>query len=340
MTRPPTRTRSLLALLAAALLPACSASVSGPVDGARALAHVRRMVEFGPRPPGSAAIEQTRQWMEAEIRKLGLEPRRMAFRAPGEPQIGEFVNLWTEIPGQDPANGPILALAAHYCSKLTEGHANPAHNFRFVGAIDGAGASCVLLELARHLKERKTVPNVWLIWFDGEESLEFEWNDKRALFGSRHFAAAMQADKQRFPKGLAQRMKAFVLLDLIGDKDLKIDRDLWSNGDLQKVFLEAAKRMGEERRMFAWESKITDDHIPFQKLGVPVINLIDFFWRDPNSRKDPAQVPASVRDLQAWWHTPEDTVDKMSAASLALAGNLVWTALPGIEARFFPAAAR
>ena len=292
---------------------------AGPVKGELALKHAREILAFGPRPPGSPAIRNVAEYIGQRIRSLGLEPKTDRWTDPAE-KI-EFENVWVEIPGRGPADGPVLLLAAHYDSKLCQGHTDdPAHNFEFVGALDSAGACGLLLELARVLKKRENAPNIWIAWFDGEESIPFVWDPEpektRALFGSKRFAEKHAA-----------RIKAMVLFDLIGAADMKIDRDLKSNPDLLQIFAKAAETLGESDRVFRFESPMTDDHIPFQDRSVKVIDLIDYTHRDPNHPKHD--------DYAQWWHSPADTADKLSADSLALAGNLLWVALPAIEAKFF-----
>lgn len=333
----------LTALMLAAALPLASCSSdTGPVDGTRAYAHVEKFVSFGPRPPGSPARDTAAKYISDELRSYGLTPRDQKWSEKvevyGKTAEYAFHNVWTEVPGRDPQNGPVLLLAAHYDTKLTGNHADETHNFDFVGAIDGGGASGVLLELARALSQRETplVPNVWLAWFDGEECLEWNWKDEKSLFGSRYFAETMSKDKTLFPDGLAQRMKVMVLMDLIGDTQQKIDKDTRSMGKLLDIFLATAEEMGETDRMFEYESPMTDDHVPFKNRGVAVIDLIDFRWRTPAEWARVAQgVPGPATEYTAWWHTPLDTMDNVSADSLAFVGNLVWNALPRIEREFY-----
>ncbi len=293
------------------------------------MAHVQKILDYGPRPPGSSALMKAGAYIKGELKKLGLEPRTMPFTDDKAPGI-TFRNIWVEIPGTDPAVdpalGPILLLGSHYDSKLCQDHKDPKHNFHFVGAIDGGGSSGLLLEMARHLKDRPSKCNIWLVWFDGEESLDFEWNEERALFGSKEFVKQMSGDKERFPKGLSKRLKALVLLDLIGDKNQKIDYDKASYTGLLNIFKEAGAEMGEGKRLFKYKSNLNDDHIPFKKFGVKVIDLIDIIYRGPEQ---------TIPEYQTWWHTKDDTIDKMSADSLQFVGNLVWVALPKIEAAFF-----
>lgn len=308
---------------------------TGPIDGDKAMAHVNFLYKYGPRPAGSRELTQAADYIQSKLKELGLAPQVQRWRE--EAHKLDLQNIWVQIDGEDPQAGPILVIGAHYDTKNCQGHPNPAHNFRFVGAIDGTGGPAVLLELARHLKERQNVPNIWLVWFDGEENVEFEWtDDNKALFGSRHFVKTMAADKTRFPKDLQQRLKAMVLLDLVGDKNPKVDRDTNSNSDLLTIFGDAGKRMGEAARMFQTTSPIKDDHIAFVNYGIPAINLIDFHFRIPPERGRPNErPPASDPRYEQWWHTDRDTPDRMSAFSLKFFGDLVYLALPEVEKLFY-----
>ncbi len=331
---------ALIILLTALSSCGGSGDGDGPIDGARAKAHTQKLVDFGPRPAGSKNLSSAALYIKGQLKALGLTPNEQRFTAPtGKDQKGKpikFQNIWAQIPGEDPENGPIIMLCSHYDTKLCEGHANGDHNFPFVGAIDGSGSSGLLLELGRVLTERNKDPkgkaNIWLVWFDGEESLPFDWSDDHALFGSTHFAKTMAADKKLFPKGMSRRIQAFVLMDLVGDTHQKLDRDGNSAKSLQDMFGKAAKEMGESERMYKYSSSFKDDHIPFTHYGLRVIDLIDFQYRVPASRG--AGEPKDVKHLAAWWHTREDTMDHVSADSLAFVGNLVWTTIPKIEAKY------
>lgn len=314
-----------LALLSAALV-SCGGS-SGPVDGNAAMAHVEKLVGFGPRPAGSDALGRTADYICAELGKLGLKPNRQEWTHDKEKIL--LRNLWVQIDGPDPVNGPILCIGAHYDTKLADGKEG-REEFNFVGAIDGGGGPAVLLELARVLvKERKPSVNVWLYFIDGEESIHWHWDDKRALLGSRHFVKAMNEDKALFPNGLKSRLKAFVNIDLIGDKDIKFDRDGNSHKGLQELFAKAAADMGEGGRMYRYSSSFGDDHQSFSAYGIPSVLLIDFQYRVPKELGGQPSPPGT--DYAAWWHTPEDTIDKMSPEALAFTGNLLMQALPALE---------
>lgn len=317
----------------AVLLTACGRTSFGPVSGERAREHTAKILSFGPRQPGSEGIRKVAGYIEEQLRAVdpALKLERQRFTRPDIAPGIEFENLWVEIPGQDP-NGDILAIGAHYDSKIT----HPGEqDFEFLGALDAAASCGVLIELARHLHEKRPIgPTVWLIWIDGEESLEWDWNDDKALIGSNHFVDAMHADKERFPKGFSDRLKVFVLLDLLGDEELKIDKDTKSNPRLLDLFEATAKELGVGEIMYAYQSPMKDDHIPFKRRGVRVIDLIDFAFRAPN---DPTRQrnPADAERYYPWWHTPDDELARVSARSLDIVGNLVWTALPRIETEFY-----
>lgn len=337
----PHGSRLLLALagIPALLLSSCGGS-SGPIDGGQAMAHVRAMVAFGPRPFGSEALAKTADYLAGEVKKLGLEMKR--HEVLHEKEKKTIRNLYLQIDGDDPGNGPILMFGAHYDTKLAEGHADAAHNIPFVGAIDGGGGPAVLLELARVLKQRTPKPkcNIWLYWIDAEESIDWTWNDERALLGSKAFCKMLSETK------VLPRVKAFVLIDLIGSKDYKIDKDGNSDKKLQEVFDRAAAAMGEADRVGRFPSDveiqqmkayarqqgkpeawgITDDHNTFRGFGVPSVLLIDFERRIPGRQ----QVNPTT-DFQQWWHTSEDNLDAMDPDALAFTGNLLLQALPELE---------
>jgi Zn-dependent M28 family amino/carboxypeptidase len=321
-----------LALAAAALLTAACGGSSGPVDGGKAYGHLQAFVGFGPRPFGSDALGRTADYIGGELQKLGVAMKRHEVVHDKEKKT--IRNLYAQIDGEDPQNGPILLIGAHYDTKLAEGHADAKCNFPFVGAIDGGGGPAVLIEVARALKARPQPPkcNVWLYWIDAEESIDWTWNDERALLGSKAFCAMLSKEK------LLSRVKAFVLIDLVGSKDWKIDRDGNSDTKLLDVFGAAAKAMGEDKRMYEFPSPADiqayrsrginwgtkDDHEVFKNYGVPSVLLIDFARRMPAEPKDPR--------FEQWWHTADDDLGAVDADALAFTGNLLLKALPDLEA--------
>jgi len=186
-------------------------------------------------------------------------------------------------------------LAGHYDTKLFK-------QFRFVGANDGGSSAGLLLELARRLATRPRDYTYWLVWFDGEEARE-QWTDRDSLYGSRRLATELARDK-RLPR-------AMILVDMIGDRDLAIRREAHSAAWLTDIIWEAAARLGYSRHFLRETIPVEDDHVPFLRQGVPATLLIDFDFPP--------------------WHTPDDTLDKISADSLAVVGQVLLESLPSIE---------
>ena len=130
------------------------------------------------------------------------------------------------------------------------------------------------------------------------------------------------------------RIKTFVLIDLIGDQNIKIDKDGKSNPELQQIFAQTAKALDLTDRVYKYESAATDDHEVFRDFGVPAVLLIDFTHRIGEQRwleMNPGTKAPDAEGYAQWWHTKEDTVDKMSPEALAFTGNLVWAALVDLE---------
>jgi Zn-dependent M28 family amino/carboxypeptidase len=181
------------------------------------------------------------------------------------------------------------------------------------------------------LTAEKHRPNIWLVWFDGEESIPLDWDENMSLYGSRHMADEMFSD----PK-LTGRLRVMVLMDLIGSRNFKIDRDYVSHPALSDLFGEVAAEMGEAGRMFRFKSSMTDDHVPFQLKGVKVIDLIDFRHRTPNDRRQHGDRDATAEgEFEQWWHTDRDTVENMDPNALAFTGNLVHRAIPRIVEKYY-----
>lgn len=298
----------VIALLALWPLPAGAQSAADALDGERALAHAAAMVEMGPRPLGSEALERNRAYIEEHLRGFGLEPRRDEFEA--DTPIGPvpMANILADIPAADGTAGPVLLLAGHYDTKLFEGVA-------FVGANDGASSAAILLELARVLVEHPVAVPVRLVFFDGEEAV-VRWTDTDSTYGSRHMVARLQQE------GRLDEIGALILLDMIGDTDLAIPREYNSTPWLMDIIWEAARRRGHGAHFPIHEQAILDDHLPFLDAGVPAVDLIDFSY-GPGNR---------------YWHSPMDTLDKLSAASFQIVGETVLEALPGIAERLAGAA--
>jgi len=300
---------------------ACNSNVTAgprkpsPIDGARAKAHVQALVDCGERPAGSAQLIKARDYLSGELTKLGLSPKVQTFTHPAAPNI-TFNNLYVEIPGTRKGDDRVLVLGSHYDTKITHGHPDEAHNFEFVGANDGGSSSGLLVELAGYFKNHPLACTLVCVWFDGEESIPFDWDDNRALFGSKHFRDSLKARAGN--RDLSEYVPVMVLLDMVGNKDLAITRDDASAPELIAVVERTAGELGYGQYFFKTGWEVKDDHVPFKNLGVRVLDLIQF---------GPPTPP--------WWHKQNDTMDLISAESLAIVGHVVAEALPKIVAEHY-----
>jgi len=267
-------------------------------DSSKAWEHLRRQVAFGPRPAGSSALAQCRRYLIDNLKAAGLEAREQAFVA--QTPIGpiNMVNVVATIPGRRPER---IALGSHYDTKLFQ-------QFRFVGANDGGSSTAALLELGRVLKGRKNEFTIELLFFDGEEAVRPDWQDPDNTYGSRHYVEAAKRG------GTLATLKALVLLDLIGDRDLTIRRETNSTKWLTDIIWGAAARLGYGRYFLQEDFTVGgDDHFPFLAAGIPSVDIIDLNY--------------------GAWHTPADTLDAVTARSLQIVGDVVLEALPHIEKR-------
>lgn len=265
---------------------------SGPpaaFDSTRAMQYVKEIVAFGPRPIGSANHKKVEGYLLAHLK--GDEIENDTFTA--DTAEGRFPvhNVVDKFPG---TKDGIIVIASHYDTNY------PFRNTSYVGANDGASSSALLLEFANQLRGKKLDGyGVWLVWDDAEEAVK-SWSDSDSLYGIRHLAENWEAD------GTLKKIKAFLLADMIGDADLNIDRDTNSTPWLEDVVYEAATRLGYQSHFFARTVPgMEDDHIPFVKRGVPAADVIDFDYGYDN----------------VFWHTPQDTIDKLSPKSLEIVGS-------------------
>ncbi|MDF1799949.1 MAG: M28 family peptidase [Planctomycetota bacterium] len=305
---------SIICLVLAA---ACSSSPPPPptveFDQELAWDHLESIVGIGPRPSGSEGAARLRDYLEVNLEALGLETQREPFtnETPAGP-IG-FENLFVDLPptapGTDAATAPWILVGTHFDTKLLD---QEGPNI-FVGANDGGSGTAILLELARVLTQPAAAPRevgLRLLFLDGEEAVNLDWEGNDNTYGSRYHAERLLA------AGEAGRFGACVILDMLGDRDLGILHETYSRRALMVLFEEAAQRAGLGRHMQTnrWQA-VRDDHQSFLKIGIPSVDLIDFDYGPLNS----------------WWHTNEDTLDKCSAASLGAAGTIVLTGLPDLE---------
>lgn len=278
------------------------------VDGGRALRHVERLVALGPRAAGSRQLEQARKYIEQQVAAVGLKAERQAFRAltPG----GELPmsNLLVKIPGNATGRGKRVLISGHFDTKRFLDR-------NFVGANDGGSSTALLLELARVLAARRPRLEVWIVFFDGEEAIG-TWSDTDSLYGSRHLARVLHAS------GELATVRALINVDMVGDRNLQLLDEYYSDRALRQYARDVARAMGKPGLLMTESLAIEDDHLPFVQRGVPSLNLIDFDY-GPGNR---------------YWHTEEDSLDKLSAESLATVGRLVLGILARLEAE--PSGAR
>ena len=251
--------------------------------GQAALEHVRELTAFGPRPPDSPAHRNMQRYIVGKAEAAGwtVEQDRFTADTPVGPTL--MNNIVAKRKGRSPR---VIVLATHYDTKL-------AREFRFVGANDGGSGTGLLLALAPILAKRNFNHSLWLVWLDGEEAFR-EWSDTDSLYGSRHMAAKLKAE------GAAPQVGALVLVDMIGDRDLDVRRETNSTPWLTDLVWRVARRLGHDDYFVDSSHTISDDHLPFLAAGIPAVDLIDYNY-GPNNR---------------YWHTAEDTLDKVSAQSL------------------------
>jgi Zn-dependent M28 family amino/carboxypeptidase len=274
-----------------------SAAQSPGFDSARAYEHLRQVVSFGPRPAGSPALERTREYVIGQLKSAGIPTERQSFVA--KTPIGDIsmVNLIATIPGK---RGERIAIAGHYDTKLFR-------EFRFVGANDGGSSTAFLIELARVLKARANPFTIELIFFDGEEATLRDWGGTDHTYGSQYYV-----DHAR-KSGTLSSLRALVLVDMIADRSQRFMREANSTPWLTDIIWSAAQKRGLASTFVNESTPIEDDHVPFLKAGVPATDIIDLDY------------PA--------WHTSADTLDRTSARSLQVVGDVILAALPMIEAR-------
>jgi len=274
-----------------------SVALGGDFSGTSALNFTQRAVDLGPRPPGSAAIEKLRGYILDQLKPCGCQVTQDTFTAqtPRGPVV--MKNIIARFPGR---SGRGVAFTGHYDTKI--------FNFRFVGANDAGSSTGLLLELARVLAGKPRQDDVYLVWFDGEEAFA-EWGPADGLYGSRHLAGVWAAD------GTARKLKALINLDMLGDKDLRISWEANSYQPLEKLVWQVAADLKYGSRFLREEISIEDDHMPFVKIGVPALNLIDWNYGPDHS----------------WWHTEKDTMDKLSAQSFQIVGDVLLETLRRVE---------
>jgi len=257
-------------------------------SGEKAFVHVQRLVDLGPHPPGSDAIEKARDYIEEQLRHSGWQVTRQAFTDDTPRGKVHFVNLIARFSDNGNAASPSFLLSSHYDTKLFD-------TIRFVGANDGGSSTGLLLELARVIGQHPNLGRkIELVFFDGEEAYE-NFSEADGLYGSRYFAKQLPSDG-------AKQFHAGILFDMIGDRSLGITLPADSPAGMARDIFAAAEAL-KLRNYFSYlDRDLIDDHAPLNSIGIPTIDIIDFDY--------------------PWWHTADDTIDKISAQSLQIIGSV------------------
>jgi glutaminyl-peptide cyclotransferase len=261
---------------------------------------LKDIVAFGPRPIGSANHKKVEDFILSHLKGDDVENDTFTPDTP-EGKLPVH-NIVAKFPGKKDG---VIVIASHYDTNY------PLRNTSFVGANDGGSSSALVLELANQLRGKiNDGYSVWLVWDDAEEAIKPDGSGgipmqmpfaEDSLYGITHLAEKWQAD------GTLKKIKAFLLADMVGDADLNIERDSNSTPWLENVIYEAASRTGYQSHFFARTMEVDDDHLPFLKRGVPCADLIDFNY--------------GYNDV--FWHTTQDTLDKLSPKSLEIVGSTI-----------------
>jgi glutaminyl-peptide cyclotransferase len=278
----------LCLILAASCVKAGRPDIWTQFSGDRALAHVQRLVDFGPRPPESEAIKKSRDYIKQELKSSGWSVTEQQFTDNTSRGQVRFVNLVARF-GTAAKQSELFLLCSHYDTKIFD-------TFRFVGANDGGSSTGLLLEMARVLGQQpRLAEKIELVFFDGEEAFE-NFSDTDGIYGSRHFAQNLAQT------GSAKEYRGGILFDMIGDRDLKVTIPPNSPPNIARDIFASADALKVRGHFTYFDQDITDDHTPLNAIGIPVIDLIDFRF--------------------SYWHTADDTIDKLSPQSLQIVGSV------------------
>ena len=258
-------------------------------NGDKALNYAREFVAIGPRWPTSPGHLKAEQFLRDHFKHDNVEEDTFTANTPIGPVA--MRNFIVRFPGKKDG---VIVLSTHYETNY------PLRTINFVGANDGASTTGLLMAIADQLRG-KTLDgySIWFVFFDGEEAIQ-TWSASDSTYGSRHLAAKWGRD------GTLGKIKAFMLADMIGDKDLDIQRETRSTGWLVDLVRQAAHKYGYDRYFFQTEEPVEDDHLAFLDRGVPSIDVIDLDYGPNNS----------------YHHTAQDTLDKVSAHSLTIDGDV------------------
>jgi hypothetical protein len=270
------------------------------ISGETAYQNLKEFVALGPRYLGSSGHAKAEQFILSHLDGAQIEEDKFNVQT----AAGRFAmnNIIAKFPGKKDG---IVVIAGHYDTNY------PLKNTSFVGANDGGSNVGLMLEIASQLRIHPPEGySIWLLFTDGEEAT-VEWSDADSVYGSKQLAKRWSED------GTAAKVKAFLLLDMIGDKDLDLDRDTNSTPWLLNVVYRASQRTGQASHFSTRNNAIEDDHLPFRAVGIPVADIIDLNYGFNN----------------LYHHTTQDTADKCSAASLQIVGDIVMETIRALNTR-------
>jgi glutaminyl-peptide cyclotransferase len=274
-------------------------------NGERAMEYVKKQVEIGPRIPGSPELAQTREYITNALKSSGLAVRTDEFSATTPLGEKKMVNITAEIPG---VSKEVIIISSHYDSKYFK-------DIKFVGANDPGSSVATVLEIGRVLGANQQKPKLtyWLVFFDGEEAFCENWDDCSKpgapdnTYGSRQYVTQLRKNNE------LERVRAMILLDLMGYKNLELGRDTLSTRWLQDIIWRTAREMGHGKYFVDRPEGVgADDHESFLRAGIPAVDLIQL-------------------NGYPYWHRADDTIDKVSAQSMKVVGETVLASLPGVE---------
>src|SRR5271155_2640740 len=277
------------------------ADQTGGFDGAKAYEHVEQLVSFGPRPPASDALHRSQDYIIAQLKAAGCEVDQDDFHASTPKGDVAMKNIIGKAPGTGQG---IILLLTHYDTLSSVEN--------FVGAEDSASSTGMMLEMARQLCAKKGPNSVWMAFLDGEEAfVNWDQNDDHT-YGSRELAARMAVS------GDLKRIKALLLADMIGQYNLKILRQSDSPKWLNDLVWKKAAQLGYKDIFVSDETTTSDDHDPFLARGVPALDIIDL----------------TDYITAGYWHTPQDTLDKVSPRSVAIVGYVILESVDELQKKF------
>jgi len=297
----------LAVLMIVAVASTTKATDSAPlphIDAKRAFQYTREVTAFGPRYIGSENHKKLERYILDHLKADQVEDDAFTADTPE----GKFPirNIIAKFPG---SKDGIIVIFGHYDTNY------PLRNTGYVGANDGGSSTAILLEYANQLRgglhnKKRDGYSVWLVWTDGEEAVK-TWTDSDSVYGARHLAEKWEKD------GTLKKIQALMVMDMIGDADLNIDRNTNGAPWLLDLIYAAAAHQGYQSHFYARQGPIEDDHIPFFKRGVPTADVIDLDYGYNN----------------VFHHTPQDTMDKLSPKSLQIVGDTILEAIRGLDQR-------